>query len=397
MAHREKIDASNVLSFRRPDVASRYCFYITIMNLRHIATSYGEDKQVVACELLLNCLHKFGVSKDKVKVLSPGTVLLEPESVPFQVFESKCELLLDAIYGEPLIMAGVDAVLSVELGVVKESDMCLPSNARGFAFVDALFTEAMVSPCVSMRDWKTTYIDQMRTVYSFYSRPFGQSYKYMPVAYIQMPELVLFDEMLLDSGSSLGNESIFSALELTGTVAYFEYRLFEMVLDVLSRDLCSNISINVSMVNFYSNVWWERVVDVLGENPEMARRIYIELTETFPLHFNKFRGERKLIDSLKKVGCHLVLDDFGSGYSSFGQAEVLEPEIIKIDKKFLHAARSGKSKYNQLKSIVRYSMEQCGFCVVEGVEDGKDLCIVESTGANLFQGSFLEKYSRTDL
>ncbi|MCS7592034.1 EAL domain-containing protein [Pseudomonas aeruginosa] len=397
MAHKEKTDASNILSFRCPDVDSRYYFYLTIMNLRHIAASYGEDIQVEACELLLNCLHKSGVSKAKVKVLSPGTVLLEPESVPFQNFESKCELLLDAIYGGPIITAGVNAVLSVELGVVKESDMCMLSNTRGFAIVDSFFTETMVPPCVSMRDWKITYKEQMRSAYSFYSRPFGRSYKYMPVAYIQMPELVLFDEMLLNSGSNLGNESIFSALELTGTVSYLEYRLFEVVLDVLSRDLFSNISINVSMVNFYSNVWWERVVDVLGRCPELARRIYIELTETFPLHFNKFRGERKLIESLRKTGCHLVLDDFGSGYSSFGQAEFLEPEIIKIDKKFLHAARSDKSKYNQLKSMVCFSMEQCGFCVVEGVEDGKDLCIVESTGANLFQGEFLEKYSRADL
>ncbi|HCK4348555.1 EAL domain-containing protein [Pseudomonas aeruginosa] len=396
MSRKEVVGAAKILKFKKSEVASDYYFYVSILNLKQVAISFGEERRIEAFHSLIDRLDNAGISRGKVKVLSASTILIDPNLVPYKELGSKSEFMLDVIYGEPLIIPGSGVVLSVELGRVKNSDLFLPECFDGLDLIDSFFTEVLIPPYVAVRGWKEAYLDEMEKSYNFYCRPFGESYRSMPISYLHSPELVLFDEVLVDSDLDLSSEVIFGALEFTGTVAYSEFRLFEKLIDVLSRDKISSISMNISSSNFYFNSWWEQVVDVLEKHPILARRVYFELTETQPLRLNRFRKERGLIESIKKTGAHLVLDDFGSGFTSFGCVDLLEPEVIKVDKSLLHDARNENRYYNILLSVVRYSMERCGFCVVEGVETENDLLIVESTGANLVQGKYLEKYSRVD-
>ncbi|MDG3687170.1 EAL domain-containing protein [Pseudomonas aeruginosa] len=395
MGHKE-VSTAKILKFRGREVVSCYYFYVSILNLKHICVAYGEGCQVIAFQSLVERLESSRISRRKIKVLSSSTVLIDPGLVPFNEYGSKAEFMLDVIYGEPVIIGGTNIVLSVELGCVNSGELLFSDKKNKCSCVDPFFTEVLVPPCVAMKSWKETYQDKMESVHRLYSRPFGESYKFMPVSYSHSPELVLFDEVLLDSDLDLSNEAIFGVLESTGTVSYLEFRLFEKVIDILSRDQFSSVSMNVSLSNFYWNAWWEQVVDFLEGNPALARRVYFEITETLPFRFNEFRREKRLVESIKLAGSHLVVDDFGSGFSGFGCVDFLEPEIIKIDKKTLHAARNGQKYFNTLKAIVRYSMEQCGFCVVEGVESENDLFIVESVGANLIQGKYLQNYSRVE-
>ncbi|EPJ9687708.1 EAL domain-containing protein [Pseudomonas aeruginosa] len=388
---------AKVLNFNASALFSDYYFYVSILNLSHIGISYGKEVQLAASRTILSRLDGARISRSEVKILSSSTILIAPEAVPFRDVRSKNEFLLDLMYCEPVIIAGSNVVLSVELGRVKSDELLVSEGLDRSGCVGPLFTEVMIPPCVATKSWKDNYLSEMEAAHTFYSQPFRDSYKSMPVSYYHSPELVLFDEILLDSGLDLSNKMIFGALEFTGTVAYSEFCLFEKVVDILLRDQFSSVSVNISLANFYCNSWWEHIVTFLEFNPDMARRIYFELTETQPLQCHRFRGEKRLVDSIKSAGGHLVLDDFGAGFSSFYQVDLLEPEIVKVDKKLLHDARKGKKYYNILLSVVRYIMEQCGFCVVEGVENEQDLLIVESTGANLIQGKYLDKYTRADL
>ena len=74
----------------------------------------------------------------------------------------------------------------------------------------------------------------------------------------------------------------------------------------------------------------KRHLDAARLPPE---RICFELTETAAV--SNLAGASRLMRDLKALGCHLALDDFGSGMSSFAYLRNLPVDFLKIDGNFV--------------------------------------------------------------
>ena len=61
--------------------------------------------------------------------------------------------------------------------------------------------------------------------------------------------------------------------------------------------------------------------------------LFFEITETAAL--DNLPGTRNLLREIKKLGCGLVLDDFGVGFSSFYYLRELPVDAVNIDGSFL--------------------------------------------------------------
>lgn len=58
----------------------------------------------------------------------------------------------------------------------------------------------------------------------------------------------------------------------------------------------------------------------------------VEITET---SYASDESIRRRVDVLRQMGLQVMLDDFGSGYSSLSTLHSLEVDAMKIDMKFL--------------------------------------------------------------
>jgi len=92
---------------------------------------------------------------------------------------------------------------------------------------------------------------------------------------------------------------------------------------------------------------------------------------------------------LKKEGVMIALDDYGFGHSSIETLVLLEPDIVKIDKKIIKDISKEPSKYNSLKRLLRV-IESCKASVIaEGIETEEDLQVLRELGVVYGQGFFM--------
>lgn len=92
---------------------------------------------------------------------------------------------------------------------------------------------------------------------------------------------------------------------------------------------------------------------------------------------------------LRAQGLRFALDDFGDGRSSLRLWAELRPEIVKIDKYFIHDLQDHAIKVQTLKGLSRFAETFGTVLVAEGIETEAELQIVRDLGIELGQGYFL--------
>lgn len=95
---------------------------------------------------------------------------------------------------------------------------------------------------------------------------------------------------------------------------------------------------------------------------------------------------REAVSALKRLDVLVAIDDVGFGRSSLESLVVLEPDIIKIDRGFVHGASVDDSKQRSLSRLLAVAGNLCDQVIVEGVEEREDFELVREFGVPLAQG-----------
>ena len=113
--------------------------------------------------------------------------------------------------------------------------------------------------------------------------------------------------------------------------------------------------------------------------------ICFEITETAIVGNNA----REFLTSLKAMGFRIALDDFGSGFSSFGYLESLPVDYIKIDGIFVRDIDSNPTHQEFVKAINAVGKAMEKLTVAEFVENSESLSILHELGVDYAQGFYL--------
>lgn len=96
------------------------------------------------------------------------------------------------------------------------------------------------------------------------------------------------------------------------------------------------------------------------------------------------------INTCKKMGFRIALDDFGNGYSAVRDLAEYPIDIIKIDRRLVDGAKTDKGKV-LLNSLIDLSHRLGIEALCEGVESEEELRICRDAGCDYIQGFLLAK------
>ncbi|WP_025209674.1 EAL domain-containing protein [Hippea sp. KM1] len=149
------------------------------------------------------------------------------------------------------------------------------------------------------------------------------------------------------------------------------------------------VSINLSSIDIEDKITREKLIVRLRENPEIAKRLVIELLEDEGIHHEHL--VKNFIKNMKKVGAKIAIDDFGSGYSNFSRLIEYEPDYIKIDASLIKNIKDNKSNLDIVEAIKMFADRQGYKTIAEFVSDEEIFKIVKSLGIDYSQGFYIGK------
>ncbi|MCK4207341.1 EAL domain-containing protein [Brucella pituitosa] len=204
------------------------------------------------------------------------------------------------------------------------------------------------------------------------------------------PEQTLYEECLArltgPDGRVYSAGEFIPPLDVFGAAPMVDQHILGLVLDQLDHDSDAVLGCNLSADNFGFDALWDGVLEQVRSCPHLASRLVLELTESQALQSLSFSA--KAIMEIRSLGCRVALDDFGAGFASPRLVQLIDFDIVKIDKAFIHDIRRSADGSNSLSHIVAFASCFAPIVVVEGVETAAQVEAARVAGATHIQGHF---------
>jgi diguanylate cyclase (GGDEF)-like protein len=148
------------------------------------------------------------------------------------------------------------------------------------------------------------------------------------------------------------------------------------------------VAVNVSAAQFRAGGVCAMIAAALQEADLAAHRLEVEITESLLLDDSE--TVMKELRIIKALGVAIVMDDFGSGYSSLSYLWRFPFDKIKIDQSFMTGlSRAGRDAETVVKTILALGRELRVHVTVEGVETAEQMSFVDEANAEQAQGFYL--------
>ena len=149
------------------------------------------------------------------------------------------------------------------------------------------------------------------------------------------------------------------------------------------------VSVNISRVSLYN----PKIVDVICGLTEKynipPEWLQLELTES--AYTGNPKAIKEMMEQLQKKGFSILMDDFGSGYSSLNVLKDIAVDVLKIDMKFLDGSGDDGRSENILASVVRMAKWLNMPVVAEGAERKEQVSFLHSIGCEYVQGFYFAR------
>ena len=149
------------------------------------------------------------------------------------------------------------------------------------------------------------------------------------------------------------------------------------------------ISVNVSRVNIYNPHLVDILKNLVTEYKIPPHYLNLELTESA---FTEDQGlVMRTMSKLHSLGFKIMMDDFGSGYSSLNVLKDMEVDYLKVDMKFLQDEEFNGRGEKVLTSVIRMAKWLHLPSIVEGVETKEQVDFLKCIGCEYAQGFYYAK------
>ncbi|HVV28599.1 MAG TPA: bifunctional diguanylate cyclase/phosphodiesterase [Rhizomicrobium sp.] len=190
--------------------------------------------------------------------------------------------------------------------------------------------------------------------------------------------------MVRPDGGILTAGHFVPAAEQMGVVHLVDRFALEAAVAQLKAHGAVTLAVNVSGTAASDPAWLQSFVDYVRAERDVARRLIVELTETAALHH--FEENARFVSQLHELGVRVAIDDFGAGYTSFRNLQMLHVDTVKIDGSYVKDLSHSPENQVFVRTLVGLARSFDIKTVAEWVGSEDDAALLQNFGVDYFQG-----------
>lgn len=381
-----------------PDRTKYAVLFFNVKNFKAVNELFGvESGDVVLQNIFRTLTHSKLSPVITARVESDHFVcLVENKNLDFEELTSVCD--------NKFIKDGKCMNLIIRCGIfyVEEKPMKISGMIDRAKLAKRYITDEYVQPyMVYDQSMQVAYIDKAKLAGELQEGIAKEQFKvyYQPVIDTKTGKIASAEALIrwIHPDKGFISPALFiPALEENGHISELDFYVLKKVWQFIS-DRCENnkfvvpISVNLSWMDFYDEIMMEKILKEMDRFRENGREhmARFEITET---SYAAIRENRSgILESLRIKNAKILLDDFGSGFSSFGMLQDYDFDILKIDMSFIRKIGENPKTKSIVHSIIGMAHEIGIKTVAEGVETEEQVSFLRQSGCDYIQGYYYSK------
>lgn len=381
-----------------PDRTKYAVLFFNVKNFKAVNELFGvESGDVVLQNIFRTLTHSKLSPVITARVESDHFVcLVENKNLDFEELTSVCD--------NKFVKDGKCMNLIIRCGIfyVEEKPMKISGMIDRAKLAKRYITDEYVQPyMVYDHSMQVSYIDKAKLAGELQEGIAKEQFKvyYQPVIDTKTGKIASAEALIrwIHPDKGFISPALFiPALEENGHISELDFYVLKKVWQFIN-DRCENnkfvvpISVNLSWMNFYDEIMMEKILKEMDRFRENGREhmARFEITET---SYAAIRENRSgILESLRIKNAKILLDDFGSGFSSFGMLQDYDFDILKIDMSFIRKIGENPKTKSIVHSIIGMAHEIGIKTVAEGVETEEQVSFLRQSGCDYIQGYYYSK------
>ncbi len=214
---------------------------------------------------------------------------------------------------------------------------------------------------------------------------------YQPIVALTQRTTVGYEALLrwtMSNGTVVPTEEFVSVAESLGLIERIGRWALDQAIGQASRFGARTatppiMAVNLSARQFADPQLVGVVARALARHDVEPSRLALEITESLAVSDS---NARETIRDLRSLGCHVGLDDFGTGQSCLSYLRSLPIDFIKIDRSFVAEVTTDEKAARLVETIVRMAHDLGHCTVAEGIEDDAQWDVLREARCSFGQG-----------
>jgi EAL domain-containing protein (putative c-di-GMP-specific phosphodiesterase class I) len=148
-------------------------------------------------------------------------------------------------------------------------------------------------------------------------------------------------------------------------------------------------SVNVSAIQLRQKDFVDSVLEALAGFGRGKPLLDVEITESVLV--DDIEETTQKLQTLRRAGVEVSVDDFGTGYCSLSYLARLPVDVLKIDRSFVVRMRDAGYPRNIVAMIVSLAHTLGLKVIAEGVEDDEQVRLLRDLGCDQIQGYLVSR------
>jgi diguanylate cyclase (GGDEF)-like protein len=159
--------------------------------------------------------------------------------------------------------------------------------------------------------------------------------------------------------------------------AELDLQVIELALSGL-RTGRGDIAVNLSADSIADWGFHNRLVEALGQQPELCKRLWVEVAEQGV--FRQPEAFRDLCRTLKGLGCRVGIEHFGHRFGEVAKLSDLGLDYLKVDGSFIHDIHLNIGNQEFLRGVCRMAHSIGVSVIAESVRSADELAVLPKLG-----------------